>query len=212
MFIELVDILRCPNPHEETWLVLAASRVADRDIMEGTLGCPVCAAEFPIVGGTARFGAGRRYQTPPAPANDQEALRLAALLDLTGSRGYAILTGEAVVHAPLLREMTDVHLLLVDPPEEIAMGRGLSALTIPSSHTLPLAAESARAIALETPVLPGLLASSARTLTTGGRLLAPADLDLPADFAELARDERQWLAERTRAPMRSGIVTIEHRR
>ena len=48
MFIELVDALRCPRPHEESWLVLAASRLEARHVLEGTLGCPVCHAQYPI--------------------------------------------------------------------------------------------------------------------------------------------------------------------
>jgi len=45
MFSELVDVLRCPRPHEESWLVLAAHRLDGRDIMAGVLGCPVCHAD-----------------------------------------------------------------------------------------------------------------------------------------------------------------------
>jgi len=48
VFIELVDALRCPRAHEESWLVLAMSRIEGRHIQEGALGCPVCHAEYPI--------------------------------------------------------------------------------------------------------------------------------------------------------------------
>ena len=41
MFIELIDTLRCPTPHDESWLVLAADRMAARHVVEGTVGCPV---------------------------------------------------------------------------------------------------------------------------------------------------------------------------
>ena len=46
MFIELVDALRCPVAHAESWLVAAAIRMEARHIVDGTLGCPVCSAEL----------------------------------------------------------------------------------------------------------------------------------------------------------------------
>src|SRR5689334_22428621 len=102
MFIELLDYLRCPQVHEESSLVVAARTTEGRDIMEGTLGCPVCHSEYPIIGGVARF-VERDRTTSPDDATEDEALRLAATLDLTGPRGYAILEGAATNHAPLLR-------------------------------------------------------------------------------------------------------------
>ncbi|HEY9229313.1 MAG TPA: hypothetical protein VIP11_21880, partial [Gemmatimonadaceae bacterium] len=55
MFIPLVDVLRCPVPHEETWLVASIDRAADRDIVEGMLGCPRCLAEYAIHEGVVLF-------------------------------------------------------------------------------------------------------------------------------------------------------------
>lgn len=211
MFIELVDMLRCPNRHEDTWLVLSADEMDNRDVMRGTLGCPICHAEFPIVGGVARFGDPHpgRAQAP----DESEALRLAALLDLTDARGYAILVGETGSHAPRLRDLTDVQLLLVDPPAEIEMGNGLSGLTMSSgTHALPLANGSARAIALDHAATAEGLASALETLAQGGRLLAPVRLALPEAVAEVARDNRHWLATRTRESRVPRIVSLDRRR
>lgn len=59
MHIELVDLLRCPSPHEETWLVAAVTRFDGRDIVEGALGCPTCHRQFPVRLGEVDFaGAG----------------------------------------------------------------------------------------------------------------------------------------------------------
>lgn len=210
MFIELVDVLRCPNPHAETWLVLSADAMDGRDVMSGTLGCPVCQAEFLIVDGIARFGDASRPRAMAELPDENEALRLAALLDLTDSRGYAILVGEMGRHAPLLRSMTDVQLMLVDPPTTVAMGFGLSGLTTPASGALPLAAGSTRGIALEENSAPALLVSSLTLLAPGGRLLAPVRLLVPDGLIELARDDRQWLAARETAA--SGMVGLSRRR
>src|SRR5690242_21064587 len=88
MFIELVDALRCPVPHEESWLVASATRMEARHIVDGLLGCPVCHAEYPIRNGVADF---RREPTLPLEAapdpflrgDATTAMRLAAFLGLS---------------------------------------------------------------------------------------------------------------------------------
>lgn len=214
MFIELVDLLRCPNAHEETWLVLAATRVDNRDVMEGTLGCPVCEAEYPIVGGVARFDGGLPRPVDAGAPDEDEALRLAAQLNLTDSRGYALLVGDRAIHGRLVATMTDVQLLLVDPPSGIGMGLGLSGLTTPATSAIfPLAPGSARGIALDASVSPERARAAVATLRTGGRLVAPRLLALPEGVSELAQDDRVWVAERTAAVIAtSGIVSLVRRR
>ena len=213
MFIELVDVLRCPKPHEETWLVLAARRVDDRDVMEGTLGCPVCEAEYPIVDGIARFDSGAPRLTVDVAPNEAEALRLAALLNLSDSRGYAVLAGAAAAHGPLVATMTDVQLLLVDPPPGIGMGQGLSGLTTPAgSAMLPVAAASARGIALDATASSDLARAATDVLRAGGRLVGPASLDLPPGVTELARDEQVWVAERNAVRAAPDIIPLVRKR
>lgn len=213
MFIELIDVLRCSNAHEESWLVLASSRIDGRDVMEGVLGCPVCAAEFPITDGIVRFARETHWDAVARPSSEEEALRLAALLDLGTPKGYAIITGTLGGTAPNLRSLTDVQLLLVNPPPGIEMGGGISGLTIaPDWTTLPLAPASARAVALEDSAAAIQLLAALRVVRPSGRVLAPVALSLPESVAELARDDRQWLAERRAAPRESGIIPLERRK
>jgi uncharacterized protein YbaR (Trm112 family) len=212
MFIELLDFLRCPNAHEESWLVLAATRADGRDIMEGVLGCPVCHVEYPIDAGVVAFSPHCSPAIVGAP-NEEEALRLAATLELTGSHGYAVLAGSWIAQARLLQTMTDVPLVLVNPPRELEMGRGLSGLTIdPDWVALPIAGSTARAIALDEAGTPLQLAAAISTLGVGGRILAPLSLERPQEMTELARDDRHWVAQRARAARSSGIVSLERRR
>jgi len=213
MFIELIDVLRCPNAHEESWLVLASRRIDGRDVMEGVLGCPVCAAEYPITEGIVRFAHESRDDAVAVSPSEEEALRLAALLDLVTPRSYALLTATLGMHAPSLRALTDVPLLLVNPPPGIEMGNGLSALTIDSDWTtLPLAPSSASAIALDDATTPPQLRAAVHVVRPSGRILAPTALALPDGVSELARDDRQWLAERRPAPRESGIIPLERRK
>ena len=213
MFIELIDVLRCPNAHEESWLVLASRRIDGRDVMEGVLGCPVCAAEYPIVGGVVQFAREPRSEVLAAPSGEEEALRLAALLDLATPHGYAIIGGALGNAAPYLRALTDVQLLLVNPPPGIAMESRLSGLTIDDDWTtLPLAPSSARGMALDDTATPAQLQAALRVVRPSGRVLAPSTLALTEGVAELARDDRQWLAERRVAARESGIIPLERRR
>src|SRR2546423_14793627 len=124
MFIELVDVLRCLNAHEETWLVLAAERMKGRDVIDGVLGCPICRAEYPISAGVAHFGRSAPAETHSAPPDEDETLRLAALLHLTDTRGYALLRCVTGIHAPRLLDFMHVQLLFVDPTAGFWMAHG----------------------------------------------------------------------------------------
>ena len=144
MFVEIVDALRCPRSHEESWLVLAARRTEDRHVLEGTLGCPVCRAEYPIHDGIADFSdPTARDHAPvsiagPLPPADH----LAAMLNLGDALGFAVLIGAWGVRADALRDLLDAPpLLLVDPPHGVAMGRGLSGIR--AGTVLPLATGAA---------------------------------------------------------------------
>src|SRR5689334_5423026 len=102
MFVELIDLLRCPRPHEDTWLVASAEETASRHILRGALGCPLCGAEYPVVDGVADFG-----EAPVAgPAEDHvdadDTMRAAALLGLTAPGATVVLGGVwQAVAAPL---------------------------------------------------------------------------------------------------------------
>jgi uncharacterized protein YbaR (Trm112 family) len=56
MYIELTDHLRCPENHEERFLVLLPDRVEDRSVRTGQLGCPVCGRTFVLVDGVLDVG------------------------------------------------------------------------------------------------------------------------------------------------------------
>ena len=208
MFIELVDVLRCLRPHEESWLVAATARMDGRDIVEGVLGCPVCGAEYPIIGGTVDFDAAAGATAPAeeVDADPEAAIRLAAYLDLSSAGGLAVLAGSWAAHAGRLAELTDVQILLVNARDAAGVGGGISAIRV--REALPLAAASCRGIALDRGHASSVFAEGAtRVLQARGRLLAPVGLPRPAEVTELARDERWWVGER--APIGSRPVQLE---
>ena len=212
MFIELVDALRCPRPHEESWLVLAMSRIEARHIQEGTLGCPVCHAEYRISEGivdlrlddSARAPV-RTGETRQAPGLVERvpAEHLAAMLNLADALGFVVLAGEWGRHANALLELEQLPpLLLVDPPDDVAMRPGLSGVR--AGARLPLAVGAARAVSVDDADAVRL-ASAAQSTRAGGRMVAPAHAIVPDGVRELARNEDVWVGEReapSSAPVR----------
>jgi uncharacterized protein YbaR (Trm112 family) len=191
MLIPLVDILRCPKPHEETWLVASIDRAELRDIIDGTLGCPHCRSEYAIRDGIVYFDE-RAERAAPAEPSEAQAVRLAAALDLTDPRMIVVLHGSWGTQAPLLRGLASAPLLLVNPPVEITSGDGISIVV---AHRAPLARASIDAIAVDETASAEMAATLRSSLRGGKRMLAPANTPVPSDFTELARDADVWVAQ-----------------
>jgi len=215
MFIELVDALRCPRPHEESWLVLAATRLEARHIREGTLGCPVCRAQYPIRDGVVDLRAvGDARPRASDAAGEAElvqhvpALDLAAMMNLADALGFAVLVGDWGLHAHALLELEQLPpLLLVDPPAGVAIVPGLSGVL--AGEAFPLAAGAARAIAVDV-AAPARLESAVLVTRAGGRIVAPARAVVPEGARELVRDEHVWVGEREAPP--ASLVRLHVRR
>lgn len=202
MLTPLVDLLRCPKPHDETWLVASIARAENRDIVEGVLGCPICLAEYPIRDGVVEFDASIA-RAPFTAGSEFEATRLAATLELTEARMIAVLHGAWGAHAPLVRGLSPAPLLLVNPPQGIASGDGIS---IVQSASAPFAALSVDALAIDASADTAMRDSLLRALRAGGRLVAPVTLPVPPDCTELARDDQVWVAVRDRASVTSAPI------
>jgi hypothetical protein len=194
MFVELIEALRCPRPHEETQLVASTTRSEGRHIVDGVLGCPGCGAEFPIASGVAQFG-DPRVPARAEPASAEIAMRLAAFLELTDARGFALLVGRWGAHADQLRRLSDTPLVLVNPPPDVVAD---VAGVVLCRDVMPFAPASARAAALHD-ASADLVTSLLRIVKPGGRVIGPVSLELPDRVTELVRDDRVWVAEKTTA-------------
>jgi uncharacterized protein YbaR (Trm112 family) len=209
MHVDLVESLRCPNAHEDGWLVASAHRVVDRRIVEGVIGCPMCGAEWPVRDGVLSL-TGERDEPPPSAgpvtvAGDpaEQALRLAALLDLRDARGAIVLTGAAAALSHHLASLTGVLVLAVNPPAHVA--HAPSRLLV--GGQLPLGVGTMRGVVLDAAhATPEWLASAVRALERSGRLVAPARVAVPAEVEELARDAAEWVGEVRVAA--SGLVPL----
>ena len=211
MFIELTEILRCPNDHPESYVVATPIVMDGRRIVRGVVGCPECRAEYPIVDGVAYFTDARASAArdgparsgglrpsedgaPPAVAGgsiagtpDYDAAALATLLNLSGPGGYAVLAGGAGrLGAALFATAPGVHLVAVNPPAGVAPSLMLSVLRCPAG--LPLTSASVRGVALGADLAtPPWLAEARRALLPGLRLVVEDERASSEGLSELAR-------------------------
>lgn len=207
---DLLDALRCPNTHEESWLVAMVLEADGSALLEAELACPVCAAEYRITDGIAHFA---NANANAAPAIDAVAytsdlvLRLAALLGVAESLLPVALVGRYAAAGGALTAFVAAPQLLVNSGAASAT-TGASCIVV--ADRLPLGVETLAAIAVDAAhARPEFLASAARALRLGGRLVAPADAPIPAGMRELARDETEWVAETTARA--SGLVELRRR-
>ncbi|MEP6763465.1 MAG: hypothetical protein ABJB66_04090 [Gemmatimonadaceae bacterium] len=204
MHLELVELLRCPTAHRDSVLVAATGVVHGRFIIQGTLGCPECGAEFKIVNGTANFAPEslpRTNASSDARHDASAAMRLAAQLGLSEGRSAYALVGYSVPFAIALREIVPARILTVNPPnvrhaETIFRQSSSPAGVVVFDERLPLASSKLDGIAFADSMDDALMIEAVESLRVGGRLVAPIHEPVPAGMRELVRDDAVWVAER----------------
>ena len=202
MFIELVDSLRCLEPHDETWLVAAASRMEARHLIEGVLGCPVCHREYAVRDGTGWFSARQPdaadegLTTFAADSDPAHMTRAAALLDLGQPGGIVVLGGSWATYADAIAELGAAHVVVLNTRASESSVQEVSSIVV--DDRLPFGTAALRGVAVDRgQASPGFLSSAATSLRSRGRLVAPSDAAVPGGVEVLARDDRVWVAERT---------------
>ena len=197
VFTELIDTLRCPNAHEDSWLVATSTRTADRHIIEGKLGCPVCREIFLIVGGEVLFAPDSGLRSSRV-LDDEAAFRLAAQLHLVEAPQPILLTGRWSSAVAALRTIvSSVTIFVGDATSSVVLDERVSTLRLPASG-IPLATASLRAVALDAMhANDSFVVDAARVLRTSGRLVVPAGTELnDAIWRVLATDADVVVAER----------------
>ena len=200
MFIELIDLLRCINDHEDTWLVASFQTVSNRYVLEASLGCPSCSAHYPIQGGVADFSLGE-----PAASCDEErggashlreelATRVGAYLNATQPGATIVLGGLWAYAAHDLAELADVRVVAVNAPSEV---KETSRVALVRAGTrIPLAPNSVHGVALDAWFPAAMTQTAWRVVKPGGRVVGPASFDPPGESTVLAHDESYWVAEK----------------
>jgi len=190
MFIELIDLLRCTRPHEDSWLVAAFHELRDRDVIEGVLSCPVCNARYPITNGVAWFDVAPGTAVRSAAAPQADGMRVAAYLNLV-EPGVVLLEGSWAAAADFLAGLGNTVIAFNSRDDH----RAARVSRVRCDTIVPLARECLDGIALGV-TESGLVESGARALKSGARMVAPVRAAVPAELVELARDEELWVAGR----------------
>jgi len=193
VYIEFIDLLRCPEPHEESQLVAALNRVDGRHVIEGKLGCPVCSAEYFIRDEVAIFDDTSAF--PPAVLlDDNAAMRISAFLDLIAPGKIVLIAGDFTRVAASVAESSGARVIALNSPSSTHLIDDVA--EIRASSRLPLASKSLDGIALdESHSTPELLTEAARLLKPGGRLYTKSSTPLPPQFRELAAGDKELVAE-----------------
>jgi len=197
-------MLRCPAPHEETFLVMSTGEMLGRMVRSGILACPACGREYPVVKGVVHFSGGagsplrdnntQSLRGGPAPPDAQT---LQALLDLGGPGGYVVLLGTAARHAVgLAGLMGGVHFVGVEAPADVAELPVLSLLACDTM--IPLRGAMARAVVAGSDrTAPPWLAEAERVLLRGRRLVVEReDVATPPGVTRLAVGRGLFVGER----------------
>jgi uncharacterized protein YbaR (Trm112 family) len=190
MFIEMIDLLRCPRDHEETWLVASFTEMDGRFVIEGKLGCPVCSASYDIIDGVAIFGGEASDAFAPV-VNGESVMRTAALLNVTRPASTVVLCGDEAIPSQEVAELTQCRVIALNPSANIEDTDRVA--TVTCMDRIPLATASVDAIAIGD--CAALLPDAARVLRPGSRITASATTDLPSEFSQKARDEQHVVAE-----------------
>lgn len=191
MHIELIDLLRCPKDHEETWLVAALTAIQDRFVIKAKLGCPVCGASYSISHGIADLRVQPGDHSPKhAGANSDEAVRIAALLNLTRPGSVAVLEGDYAAFAQTVSDMTESRIIAINPNTPVEDSETVA--TVLCDAKIPLGTDTVIGVVCETS---SVVQDLPRVLRNGGRALLPADAVIPAGLKEITRDDRNVLAE-----------------
>jgi len=192
-------MLRCPEPHEEGFLVLSTGEMVGRMVRSGILGCPKCGREYPIVRGVAHFSGPSVAPSGTAPRSPLpvDAETLQALLDLSGPGGYVVLLGGAARHAVgLAGLMGGIHFVGVSAPDDM---EELSVLSLLACETMiPLRQTVARAVVVGSDrVGAEWLVEARRVLLPGRRLVIESEqVAAPVGLTRLALGHGLFVAER----------------
>ena len=194
----MLDLLRCVNAHEDTWLVASLKAISNRFVLDGTLGCPVCHAEYPIKKGIADFrigGEAELTQQPVAGVNREDlAMRIGAFVNATEPGATVVLGASWAEAAQELSVMTETRVLALNPGKRVEESESVGLLWV--SHEIPLAPASVLGVALDSSFPAKIISSALNVVRPGGRIVGPATIDVPTGLAVLARDERYWVGEK----------------
>jgi hypothetical protein len=198
VLIDVTEILRCPQPHDEAYLICGPITMDGRDVVRGGLACPVCRAEYPILDRVAWFAppdAAAELAAPDAPSGlTAEAVR--TFLDLQGGGGYVLLVGSAARFGPELAAHLPLSAVVCCCLSSARPEAG-SVTILHSPKVLPIKRHCVRAVVVGSDVpLESWLPSAVAALLTGLRVIVEDETAEPAGVVGLARGAGVFVGEK----------------
>lgn len=195
MFIELADHLRCPELHDEQFLVLLPDEMHDRSVRTGQLGCPVCNRTFDIVDGVFDVG-GTAPESPALTALNADAV--AALAGLGGPGGYMVLSGPvADLAESVALAIPRVGIVAFNPGAAV---RDDGAVSVIRGAQLPIKSSSMRSVVLGPGYAqdPAWIAEALRVTLSGLRVVGEGPDPASSDLEILASAGGCWVGSKLR--------------
>ena len=200
MFIELIDLLRCIRPHDDTWLVASFNKVNHRFVEEAKLGCPSCSAQYWIRGGVADFSGEivlpecDDERKAASHRREELATRAGAYLEATEPGATVVLGGLWAYAAQELSEMAEVRVIALNGPSEVKESETVGLVRVGSE--IPLAAGSVLGVAVDGWFPANIVESALRVVRPGGRIVGPIANKAPSELSILAHDDKYWVAQK----------------
>ena len=191
MHILLTDLLTCPRCGPDFGLIVLSDRLAERQVLEGSLGCANCRLIYPIHGGVADLrwaGAGELIDAATDPADPDRPIRIAALLGITRPNAtILILERSGATAAGVTPLIPDVHVIGgsgVDVSDNAEAPQGILSRVM-LGGSLPFRTGSLAGLAAVGIDIRGLLGEVRRILRPDGRIVVEA---APGDLPGMLRD------------------------
>lgn len=176
MHILLTDLLSCPRCGPEFGLILRGDRIEDRRVHAGLLGCPNCREGYPIEEGFADLRSPPRpplppVVEPPAPEEDEEeVLRIAALLGVREGPGHLVLVGPSARAAPGLARMLERVEVVTVAPDLRVWDEDAGVSRMVAGPGLPFFSRGVRGVLLDREAGAPYLDEALRVVGPGGRV------------------------------------------
>lgn len=196
MFIDLTEALRCPAPHDESYIICAPVTMDGRDVVRGGLLCPVCHVEYPILDRVAWLAPPSTESTPLPPPSSLTGAAVQAFLELEGAGGFLITVGSAGRLLPELATLfPGIGVAGVNPPAVVAASAGVSVIRSPRAW--PIRRQTIRGVIVGADAArdPWLSAAIGSVLP-GLRVIIEDEESQPAGVTELVRGAGILVGER----------------
>lgn len=165
-----MDHLVCPRCGPPFGLILLADEVRDRNVVEGTLGCPNCRDRYPVSDGFADLrSAPRKPLAPAAQSHAPAPMEIAAALGVTSGPAILVLVGSATRSSVGVADLVpESQIVSVGPP----LGKGADRVTqLVARPRLPFHDQAIRGLALDEADVSTWGGEAARVLVPGSRMV-----------------------------------------